>query len=112
MQFVDSYTKELAISLPIVFLLGTYMNKRYGGLYSLKFLTATLLMGIGLRYIGFAWSQNQEGMSSLTVAAALIAHTVMRSGLPYFMSLGTTACLMPFMGFAGPLAGAMFALTF
>ena len=86
MEYIDQYTKELAISLPIIFILGLYTNKKFGAVYSFKLLFITYFLGVYLKYTGFASAKEFEG-SSLNVASALVAHTVFRAGLPFSVSM-------------------------
>ena len=85
-SYIDQYTKELMVSLPIIFVLGLYTNKRFGSLYSMKLLAASYGMGHFLKYTGFGSGKEAEG-SSLNIASALVAHTVLRIGLPFSVGM-------------------------
>lgn len=70
------------MSLPIIFVLGTLVNKKYGSVYSLKLLTSSWLMGYGLSYSKL-YSDTKEYSPTSTIAAALVAQTIVKSGLPF-----------------------------
>ncbi|CAI2380405.1 unnamed protein product [Moneuplotes crassus] len=110
-EYLDQYTQELALSLPIIFLLGMYTNRRFGSVYSFKLLAASYGLGFLLRHTGFGPSGEFEG-SSLNIAGALGAHTILRVGLPFPVALLLSSSLIPFTGLAGPIAGSIFAIAF
>ena len=110
-NYLDQYTQELAVALPVIMVLGFYTNKRFGSVYSAKLLLATYGFGFLLRYTGLGTGREYEG-SSLNIAAALTAHTLFRVGAPFPAALACTLGMVPFTGMAGPFVGAMFALVF
>ena len=86
-DYLDAYTLELGASLPIIFLLGTLVNKRFGSVYSLKLFAASWLLGYGLNYskttVGL---DTKEKSPASTIAAALVAHSLFRFGIPFYGS--------------------------
>mmetsp|Transcript_36142 Transcript_36142/g.35742 ORF Transcript_36142/g.35742 Transcript_36142/m.35742 type:complete len:114 (+) Transcript_36142:254-595(+) len=84
--YIDQYTQELALALPIVFVLGMYTNRRFGSVYSAKLLASSYVLGFLLRHTGFGPSGEFEG-SSLNIAGALGAHTILKLGLPFPLGL-------------------------
>ncbi len=81
-EYLDQYTQELALALPIIFVLGMYTNKKFGSVYSFKLLVASYGLGMMLKHAGVGATKEFEG-SSLNVAGALVAHTVLRMGIPF-----------------------------
>ena len=85
-KYLDMYTMELAASLPVIFLLGLYTNRRYGSVYSLKLLAASYGMGHFMRYTGIKDGSQIEG-SSLNIASTLVVHTLFKSVFPFSISM-------------------------
>ena len=104
------YTQELFISLPIILVLGAYTNKRFGSVYSLNMLLCSYGLGFAMRYTGLRTGKDLEA-PPITIASALVAHTIFRSFMPFYGALAWSAALVPFTGIAGPMVGAMFALA-
>ena len=109
-EYLDMYTQELFVSLPIILVLGAYTNKRFGSVYSFNLLLCSYGLGFAMRYTGLRLGKDLD-CPPITVASALVAHTVFRSFLPFYGALGWSALMVPFAGIAGPMVGAMFALA-
>ena len=63
-----------------------------------------------MRYTGLRTGRDFD-CPPITIASALVAHTVFRSFMPFYGALGWSALMIPFTGLAGPLVGGMFALA-
>ena len=91
-KYVDAYTEELFFCLPIIFILGFGVNRSYGAVYSAKLLAASWLMGFGLKNCNFDLRYDTKEISpSITVASALVAHLIFRLGIPFSVSLLSSA---------------------
>ena len=86
-KYLDQYTMELGIALPIIFVLGAYTNRKFGSVYSMKLLLASYGLGMGLKHFRFGAPSHEIEGTSLTVASALVTHTLFRVGVPVSISL-------------------------
>ena len=86
-EYLDEYTAEIAISLPIIFVLGTLMNKRHGSVYSCKFLLASYFAGFYLKYTRVGIDV-RDPSPTVTVASALLIHALFKSWMPFYGSIG------------------------